>query len=158
MPRWHRVSMTFVLSKLVKNPIFFDRTTEITITWSSFPILGVGVCEQSGVRVTIERTLKRIDVKALVVPIEFFLFERTLKRAPLRVIRGDYPIGSVILLEAFRDEHNGLDLFWVLMTHLTWFPFDTVIALTMKLSPSSSCCSVPFISTKRHAVVPDLTG
>ena len=65
-----------------------------------------------------ERTLERIDVEALVVPVESFFFECTLKRVPLRVVWGDNLVGDTLLLEMFRDECDGLDLLLVLMARL----------------------------------------
>ena len=66
-----------------------------------------------------ERTLERIDVEALVVPVESFFFECTLKRVPLRVVWGDNLVGdTLLLLEMFRNECDGLDLLLVLMAQL----------------------------------------
>ena len=67
----------------------------------------------------IERTLERIDVKAFVVPVEFFLSECLFECTPLCVIWGDDPIGNVLLLEAFRDECDSLNLLYILKMQLT---------------------------------------
>ncbi len=105
-----------------------------------------------------KRTLERIDVEALVVPVEFFIFESLLDGAPLCIVRGDDPVRNVLLLEMFRDDRDGLDLFWILVTQLTRFSFDISPTHTHELFPSASSFSVPFISTKRHAVVFDFVG
>jgi hypothetical protein len=74
MPRWHRVSMTFVRCKSDKNPSFFVRTREMTMNLSSLPVFACWLSNPGERAARIERTLERINVKALVVPIEFFLF------------------------------------------------------------------------------------
>ena len=38
MPRWQRVSMTLVRRVLVKKPSPLERTTEMTMMWSSLPV------------------------------------------------------------------------------------------------------------------------
>jgi hypothetical protein len=66
-----------------------------------------------------ERTLERVDVKALVVPVESFFSECFFKLAPLRVVWGDDLVRNALLFfEVFRDEHDGFDLLLILMMRL----------------------------------------
>ena len=111
------------------------------MTWSSLPVYACWKCEQSRiVRTLNERTLERINIKALVVPVESFFFECPFNRVPLRVVRcNDLVSGAFFLFEVFRDERDGLDLLAILMMRLAPSAFDaTVATLTIRLVPP--CC------------------
>ncbi len=88
----------------------------MTMTWSSLPFFRSVRSEIIQVCARIERTLERIDVEALVAPVEFFIFESLLDGAPLCIVRGDDPVRNILLLEVFRDDRDGLDLTLVLVT------------------------------------------
>lgn len=59
-------------------------------------------------------TLEGINIEALVVPVDPFFLQRALNRASLRVIWGDYPVGSAFVLKALSKKYDRFDLFLVL--------------------------------------------
>ena len=96
----------------------------------------VGDVSNPGISAKIQRTLERIDIKALVVPVESFFFECPLKRVPLRLVRRDNLVGDALfILEVFRDECDGLDFFSILMTQSAPIPFNATATLTIRLVP-----------------------
>ena len=59
-------------------------------------------------------TLERIDVEALVVPVEIFVLKRFLECASLRVVWGDYSVGDAFILEVPSERQDRLNFFLVL--------------------------------------------
>lgn len=60
--------------------------------------------------------MERIDVKALVVPVEIFVLKRSFEYAPLCIIRGDNSVRDVFFLQVLSEMHDRIDFFLVLKT------------------------------------------
>lgn len=91
----HRVSMTFVLRTLFKNPTRWERTRETMMWSSSFPA-GNRQINPSAFQNLL--ALERVYVKALVFPRKTCQFELPFDRSPLCIVRGDNPILPALLI------------------------------------------------------------
>jgi hypothetical protein len=60
------------------------------------------------------RTLERVDIEALVVPIKAFIIERFFECALLCIIWGDYFVRNILILEVPSKKYNRLDFLLVL--------------------------------------------